>query len=483
MQSLAERIKTFNEATGGAPTNINVGGPLTGAAVQALLLGGAGYGAGNLGARAYNWATGNKLDPHRTGMLAGGVAGAVPVAAHAPALARNFQLSRALPASALGERLRTMNLPSADFAWSKRPPVDDRYLKNVEPEVYNTIQSLTDRGEWGNPEVPGWLRDTAGELLRRGAVADPRVKSGALSAQYGAAGQISGYDTFLPPDSSAMGFPAHYSIAQIENDPYMSPVDKAKAVSVIDEASGGRSGLVGWDDIARAGVGAGIGYAAASLFGKVLSGVFGGLDRGTQKKIQASGALAGLLMNTGVIKSGSHMNKTAALKQAFKRGFCSKLAELGIAPSAFTKAAEGVGNIVGPIAAAVPSVGKGLIATGLIGAPAAAGWMMGTTKRTNEADIDYLTQLALLEDYKRGVDLLNRERDKTKSAAALNMPKAKAPVIPGPPTGLSTTKQNIDKAKDVVAGNNAQGLPLVPGGGTPPPAVGTPMAMPGVSRV
>jgi len=474
MQSLAERIKTFNEATGGAPTNINAGGPLTGAAVQALLLGGAGYGVGNLGARAYNWATGNELDPHRTGMLAGGVAGAVPVAAHAPALARNFQLSRALPASALGERLRTMNLPSADFAWSKRPAPDKRYWDNVDPEISNAVQSHIDNNNWDDPNIPGRVR-AVGNAWRDEA----NAKSGALSAQYGAAGQVSGYDTFLPPDSSAMGFPAHYSIAQIENDPYLSPVDKAKAVSVIDEASGGRSGLVGWDDIARAGVGAGIGYAAASLFGKVLSGVFGGLDRGTQKKIQASGALAGLLMNTGVIKSGSHMNKTAALKQAFKRGFCSKLAELGIAPSTFTKAAEGVGNIIGPIAAAVPAVGKGLVAAGLVGAPAAAGWMMGTTKRTNKADIDYLTQLALLEDYKRGVDLLNRERDKTKSAAALNMPKAKAPVVPGPAKTISTTKQNIDKANDAVEKNRQQGLGAMPGGVKPVTPVGALPSVPG----
>ena len=109
------------------------------------------------------------------------------------------------------------------------------------------------------------------------------------------------YDTFVPPGYQQT-IPAHYTMSQIENDPYLAPQEKARAMMHLDNASGGRPGLITVNDITKAVVGAGIGYASANLFGRVLGGLFGGLSPQTQRSMQQGGAIAGLLVNTGALR-------------------------------------------------------------------------------------------------------------------------------------------------------------------------------------
>ena len=110
------------------------------------------------------------------------------------------------------------------------------------------------------------------------------------------------YMTYAPPMGASMGIPAHYTAQQIDNDPYMSPMEKAKALMIIEQASDGRPGLISWRDVSRAAIGAGIGYAGATLFGKVLSGIFGGIAPSSQRRLQQAGTVAGMLVNTGVLR-------------------------------------------------------------------------------------------------------------------------------------------------------------------------------------
>ena len=110
------------------------------------------------------------------------------------------------------------------------------------------------------------------------------------------------YMTYAPPMGASMGIPAHYTAQQIDNDPYMSPMEKAKALMIIEQASNGRPGLISWRDVSRAAIGAGIGYAGATLFGKVLSGIFGGIAPSSQRRLQQAGTVAGMLVNTGVLR-------------------------------------------------------------------------------------------------------------------------------------------------------------------------------------
>lgn len=426
---LEHLIERFNKTTGGSHTTSPYGGPLTGSIIQSLLLGGLGYGVGNLGARASNWLTDKEIDPHRMGMVGALGMGAIPVASHMPSLIRNFQLSRALPVTAIGERLRTMNLPGKPYLYSQRPGPDARYWQNVDPKILGVLQSVTRPSAVAGSNLPNWFKTLHEEYTKRGSFEMPE--------SYGATGAFGDYDTFLPPERSGVGFPAHATAYQIENDPYLSPVVKAKAMNLIGMAAQNKTGLIDMTDVTRAGVGAGLGYATASLFGKVLDGVFGGLDKSTRNKLQMGGAIAGLLMNTGIIKGGSatmSIEKAAALKRAFKKGFCEKLAELGIAPSRLEKQAGIWENIVGALGTAAnvaPTAFKAAVGGGLILTPALTGWALGETKRTNQADIDYLTQLALLEDYKRGVDLLKRNVVKKQAAviASSNQPIVKTPGI------------------------------------------------------
>ena len=104
--------------------------------------------------------------------------------------------------------------------------------------------------------------------------------------------------------SNRTDIPVHHSIGMIYNDPVMGTMEKAKAVSYLYDAHQGSegTGLVSWGDVSRAAIGAGVGYGAATLFGKAVGGIFGGLPDSTQKKLQTTGVLGGILMNTGALQ-------------------------------------------------------------------------------------------------------------------------------------------------------------------------------------
>ena len=126
------------------------------------------------------------------------------------------------------------------------------------------------------------------------------VKISKRASDDNTSGYFADYDTFLPPGQQT-SIPAHYTASQIDNDPWLSPQEKSRAINLIADAANNRPGLIGMHDITRAAVGAGIGYATGALFGKVLGGIFGGLAPQTQKRMQQAGTIAGLLINTGAI--------------------------------------------------------------------------------------------------------------------------------------------------------------------------------------
>lgn len=198
----------------------------------------------------------------------------------------------------------------AKGAWTpgELTPYDYPYIEKARAEKFIPhVSQLTDyvnrystlpagARTYINSQTPG-IRTRADSRASAGNAGGFGYKSGSFTGIE----EIGTFDTFLPPDRSGFGFPAHYTQQQIENDPYLSPTAKAQAINVISNASGGRAGLITGSDITRAAVGAGIGYVGAKLFGKVLDGVFGGLAPPTHKKLQQTGTIAGLLLNTGVI--------------------------------------------------------------------------------------------------------------------------------------------------------------------------------------
>ena len=130
-----------------------------------------------------------------------------------------------------------------------------------------------------------------------------RLTDNVKCAEYmGTTGLMGSYDTYLPPGAVTMSIPTHYTAQQIDNDLYMSPQEKSKAMMILGEASNGQPGLISMGDVGRAALGAGIGYASAALFGKVLGGIFGGLAPQTQRRLQQTGMVAGMLVNTGALR-------------------------------------------------------------------------------------------------------------------------------------------------------------------------------------
>lgn len=87
----------------------------------------------------------------------------------------------------------------------------------------------------------------------------------------------------------------------IVNDKAMSPAQRAYALQLVNNAAKEKGGLFSTGDLVRAGVGAGLGYGAASLTGKTLGLVFG-MSGPAQKTLARAGALGGLLRATGVWK-------------------------------------------------------------------------------------------------------------------------------------------------------------------------------------
>jgi hypothetical protein len=91
--------------------------------------------------------------------------------------------------------------------------------------------------------------------------------------------------------------PISGTLSDILNDSKLDMVQKAKLVSVVTNASGGKfKGLISPGDILRGAVQAGLGYAT----GKILGTVFA-LPEQTTNRLGQAGALGSLLMGAGVI--------------------------------------------------------------------------------------------------------------------------------------------------------------------------------------
>lgn len=94
--------------------------------------------------------------------------------------------------------------------------------------------------------------------------------------------------------------PASYMRREIMTDPFLSSVEKARALAALDSTPS--SGLISWGDVTRGAVGAGVGYVAGDLFGRALSTVFGKIEPKTQRTLKHTGMAAGILRGTGVLQ-------------------------------------------------------------------------------------------------------------------------------------------------------------------------------------
>jgi hypothetical protein len=110
-----------------------------------------------------------------------------------------------------------------------------------------------------------------------------------------------GDDWMDKPAAVNYNLPVNLTKREVFADPALTFYEKADISRIMDEASQtGKQGIISSGDIARGVVGAGLGYTGANLFGKVFGSVFGGLSPKSQRIIQNTGALAGLLRNTGI---------------------------------------------------------------------------------------------------------------------------------------------------------------------------------------
>lgn len=115
--------------------------------------------------------------------------------------------------------------------------------------------------------------------------------------------EADGLRPYASPWATRPTIPKSYVLGQIAGDQYLSSLDKATALGLVRDAGGSKpTGLISWRDIGRAAVGAGVGAVAGNMLGKGLGLLYsGGLTAGTTRKLQAAGALAGILRATGVI--------------------------------------------------------------------------------------------------------------------------------------------------------------------------------------
>lgn len=235
--------------------------------------------------------------------------------------------------SLLLERLLSANTKDPENILEYRKLLQNRLPTSVVPfatDPYGNVFGLQYASDTKEPKVVFWNHEESAKDKSIVPVADsfeqfmtmihepesqPGLKTkvssffdlGRKAAQiydaYGDTGAFGSYSTFLPEDRTrGFGIPAHYTIQQIDSDPYLSPLAKARASMIVQNAAGPqRTGLISWHDVTRAGVGMGLGYAGASLFGRVLDGVYGGLPPAVNKRLKLGGVIAGLLLNTGVI--------------------------------------------------------------------------------------------------------------------------------------------------------------------------------------
>lgn len=327
------------------------------------------------------------------------------------------------------------------------------------------------------------------------------TKRAVLGAEYGPLGTSNrNYSTYLPMHERTI--PSRATAYQIENDAYTDPVTKAKLLYMIDTASDGRPGLISVKGLTNAGVGAGLGYAAASLSGKVLGGVFGGLPPSIYKRLQQAGIVGGILMNTGLLKTStvseldekSGYSAGLSVKDAYRSGFLLKLAELGVPlnyvetgldcitqRSGITKSAKGFTELAKSLGAALVSGGKGLLGLltgGAVLIPGVLGWEAAKRKRFSDADAEAYRDLSLIQEYKDATDQIkdiNEERDayrpkRLKVAAMLPAQPAAPAAVPLPATVPSPSRPldpRLEAAKEKLrvlnaARGNAKPLPKPP---------------------
>ena len=303
-QAIAKWLRLGGVGGPGAPRPFQqIGGPLTGAVVKALLLGGLGQAAGRYLTPMFS----KRLDPRKVGNLLGGLGALAGSAIHIPGLIYN---------------LRQRGLPGINFHPSQ----------------------MLGSGEAGAGIQPGQLLDRAKQLMSRGMeTASPYVERGLnsirpyLSRLMGkSSSQIivkmaltpdlyqQDIDTFISskrylgtgatatlsrdflPGGQPYGAPTLPStraniavsdwIHRINQDPYMSPLDKARAKFSIEKANFGRgTGLTSGYDVAKAMIGHGLaGLGAAAAIGQLMSRT-SDLPTSKKNKLWGIGLIGGAL--------------------------------------------------------------------------------------------------------------------------------------------------------------------------------------------
>ena len=136
---------------------------------------------------------------------------------------------------------------------------------------------------------------------------------------------------------------------------------------------------------------------------------------------------------------------TMTVKEAYKVGFAKKLAELGVSPTDLEYAwfaKEGMGRAAergGDALLNLGGLGLGALLTLPWFAGAFGGYALGGGKETSKADIDYLRQKSLVDEYAYAIDRLKRQREQEKleTEGAMQLPKA---AFHNVPTGTTATR-------------------------------------------
>lgn len=96
--------------------------------------------------------------------------------------------------------------------------------------------------------------------------------------------------------------PIAATMGLVYSDPYLTANDKQQFAGFMMEASQGQSrGILTTENLVKAGIGAGLGYAGANVASKVLGAVFG-LSAPTKKVLRRTGMIAGALYGAGIIQ-------------------------------------------------------------------------------------------------------------------------------------------------------------------------------------
>ena len=99
---------------------------------------------------------------------------------------------------------------------------------------------------------------------------------------------------------SAFSYNPTIAATTLINDEGLTPAQKAVTLDMLAKATSKSPGFgFTTNDLVRAGIGAGLGYGAATVTGKILGAVFG-LSPSSQRKLSNIGAVGGLLRATNI---------------------------------------------------------------------------------------------------------------------------------------------------------------------------------------